>query len=212
MSCTLFVLAACVANIVVLEFGEWWLLYNEDLQYVIVLHQMEELAFYGTFFLATSRNGLFRFRVHSLTYKRLYMWIGVLTTETSQADLVFHLPRVPRARFKILCLFLAGHIIPSLTTCAVIALAFLDAQFLYCTSNLRKTPRMRHIHINETVSDIEYIIPRVSKTNSLLILIFFWAVINYFHALFTLKLFFHWISILFFIVFSVLFSLYNFLW
>lgn len=50
MSCTLFVLAACVANIVVLEFGEWWLLYNEDLQYVISLHQMEELAFYGIFF------------------------------------------------------------------------------------------------------------------------------------------------------------------
>lgn len=52
------------------------------------------------------------------------------------------------------------------TTIAVILVAFLDSQLTYCSIQYQKNPNIRHPHINETVSDIEYIIPR-HKTRSI---------------------------------------------
>ena len=58
---------------------------------------------------------------------------------------------------------ISARVSTTFTTILVILVAFLDSQLTYCSIQYQKNPNLRHPHINETVSDIEYIIPRVSE-------------------------------------------------
>lgn len=52
----------------------------------------------------------------------------------------------------------------SLTTAIVVVVALVDSQLTFCSMQyLKKSSLKHHQNHNETVSDIEYIIPRVNK-------------------------------------------------